>query len=200
MARVPAIVVLCIMCLASTCRADEPAAETTGLFWGGFVRCSAASPCPADQTCYLGHCKCPLGTRLDTATQTCLCGNVACNGAGGEICRTGVCQCPTGITACGNTCVRLATDARNCGACNNICDPGLVCRAGACACPFPSTLVGGVCVCGGTAACRDDQVCTVLGCRCPAGTQDVNGVCVCGLFAQVPCPLPSRCVVGVCRA
>lgn len=72
------------------------------------------------------------------------------------------CYCPQGssgeiITQCGNKCVDLKEDAKNCGACGSVCDGA--CNAGICQ-PCQT----------GLGACRDDgtcvtgQFCNMLGC------------------------------------
>jgi hypothetical protein len=44
---------------------------------------------------------------------------------------SGACQCPSGQTACGTSCVDLQTDPKNCGKCATACASG-VCTAGVC--------------------------------------------------------------------
>ncbi len=66
--------------------------------------------------------------------------------------------CPTDETACGGTCVALATDAGNCGACGNTCAQGEACHAGACttcaaACGQGQVCQDGMCVAAVYAAC-----------------------------------------------
>ncbi|OJY30609.1 MAG: hypothetical protein BGO98_28290 [Myxococcales bacterium 68-20] len=41
-------------------------------------------------------------------------------------------SCGTGATICGDQCVSLQTDAKNCGACGNVCPTSYYCSAGSC--------------------------------------------------------------------
>ena len=50
-------------------------------------------------------------------------------------CTSSTTSCPAGQTACGGSCVDLATDPLHCGACNITCDAGAGCSAGLCTCP-----------------------------------------------------------------
>jgi cysteine-rich repeat protein len=86
----------------------------------------------------------------------------ACPLSGGTtgLCRSGLCAaCSTGLTVCGNSCVNLASDANNCGACAMVCPAGHVCQRSSCVCPIAEC--GGICrsenvslACtGGTTSC-----------------------------------------------
>ena len=50
------------------------------------------------------------------------------------MCAAGRCGCPAGQTLCGGSCVSLATDRSNCGACGNVCGSSATCSGGACQC------------------------------------------------------------------
>jgi hypothetical protein len=52
--------------------------------------------------------------------------------------------CPTGQTACGSSCVGLATATDNCGACGRTCLTGFQCQAGACVKPTGNPFLTGV--------------------------------------------------------
>lgn len=60
-------------------------------------------------------------------------GIVTLAGCGGD-------DCLSGSTKCGNTCVVLAEDNLNCGACGNVCGAGQACSAGACRTTFTSVV------------------------------------------------------------
>ncbi len=63
--------------------------------------------------------------------------------------------CAAGQTRCGDACVDLSSDEKNCGACGSVCESGLVpveCRSGVCEranCPE------GITYCGAVDGCRD---------------------------------------------
>ena len=109
---------------------------------------------------------------------------------GGGTCDDGTCDCPDAKTLCGGSCVDLATDAANCGACGNACDTG-ECVHGACICVEPGDCNGCVCALGieGDTACAGGL--TADGCTldedCPLGSfcRDTIG----GTFCSVPCPV-----------
>jgi hypothetical protein len=92
-------------------------------------------------------------------------------------------SCTGGSQACGNTCVRLASDNQNCGACGNACAPGNVCANGACtfACPPGLLDCGGSCIdpqtnsdhCGASGTCTGPDA----GQACAAGIGCVGGGC-----------------------
>lgn len=68
-------------------------------------------------------------------------GTPCCSGVcqGGAECRETACSCPTGKTACGDSCVDLGLDPANCGRCGHDCVGG-TCSTGVCA---ATTLVAG---------------------------------------------------------
>ena len=85
-------------------------------------------------------------------------------------------SCGSGSMLCGSSCVALATDNANCGACGKACKAGEVCSQGACA----TTCGGGTSQCGST--CNDTQVdpnnCGACGTKCVAGQVCSSGKCV----------------------
>ncbi len=72
--------------------------------------------------------------------------------------------CPTDQHLCGDACVALDVDPRNCGACGNVCASGEACHQGACttcaaACGAGQRCEAGLCVADVYAACYDtDEV------------------------------------------
>jgi len=132
-------------------------------------------------------------TRCRAGRQTCQRDNQCCSG----ICRRGKdvplkdrnrCACGDGETQCGNACVDLAHDERNCGAC------GRRCRSGDLCCPD-----------GCRDAKTDEENCGACGNHCDTGEGCANGSCVdlttdplnCGAIGHV-CKHGSPCTSGVC--
>jgi hypothetical protein len=61
----------------------------------------------------------------------------------------GVCTCMVGLpTVCGASCVDVASDDSNCGACGHTCEAHATCRVGVCG-PPPTTIVAAPATCGG---------------------------------------------------
>src|SRR5262249_42041806 len=100
-------------------------------------------------------------------------------------------NCPTGLYACGNQCVDLASDFNNCGECNHTCIGGTVCIQGQCTgqCATRLTLCGVACVdthsdhahCGDCAtSCKGDEVCSAGKCAvaCGEGLTGCSGACI----------------------
>jgi hypothetical protein len=88
-------------------------------------------------------------------------------------------RCLAGSVACDGTCVRLATDSANCGACGNACGAGRVCSNGACAetCADPLATCG-VGAAAGCADTRNDPAnCGGCGQACPAGQLCTGSAC-----------------------
>ncbi len=129
---------------------------------------------------------------------------------------SGACLDPA--TTCGSTCVDLAHDPDNCGACSHVCGLGEVCNGGLCsfACLGGSTACGSACVdlghdpdnCGACGnACGADQVCAdgQCGLVCLGGTQKCGGACAdtdvdpanCGACG-VACGVQEGCIGGTC--
>jgi hypothetical protein len=80
--------------------------------------------------------------------------------------------CPSGETACGNTCFALHRDPTNCGACGHACGPLEVCTDGACGCAPDVTACGG----GACADLRiDPQNCGTCGTACGGATPLCDG-------------------------
>jgi hypothetical protein len=107
---------------------------------------------------------------------------------GGRVCTKDGCVCPfKGDRVCGDTCVSIASDERNCGECGRQCGPDQTCAKGECVCPFKGlTICGGLCthlptddtncgdcgrVCGATQGCRQGK-CVER----PCAFWDVSGI------------------------
>lgn len=131
----------------------------------GGVDCGPDTCCPSGSVCDgAGGCYCPSGTVLcgnacvsecsggqilDYNTCTCVsdcpAGQVKCNGQcygqcnPGETFNTTTCTCddicPAGQDFCNGNCIDIVNDENNCGACGNVCPPGMPCIAGGCKCP-----------------------------------------------------------------
>jgi len=75
--------------------------------------------------------------------------------------------CPSGNTACGDSCVVVSRDPKNCGTCGNACPAGQVCTQGQCL----LDCLGGATKCGDT--CTDTKIdtqnCGACGKACDAG-------------------------------
>src|SRR4051812_39669404 len=131
-------------------------------------------------------------------------------------------NCSKGQTACGNSCVDLQTDARNCGACGAKCrGNGSTCAKGACNFEQTVTCAPGLAKCNGKCVKlnNDDNNCggcgnscggldcvnSVCGGTCPADRPDDCGDCVntrtdpnnCG-GCFVACAAGQTCTNGVC--
>jgi hypothetical protein len=130
--------------------------------------------------------------------------------------------CPQGETPCHGTCVALAHDAANCGACGHTCGGLAVCAAGSCGCAPGTAACGGACVdlrtdpshcgacdttCGGATALCASGASTACVATCPAGQLACGGACVdqqsdrfncggCGLA----CAQGQACRGGACRS
>lgn len=106
----------------------------------------------------------------------CICpGNAAWTPDGCAPCKGSACTatCAAPLSACGTSCFDLASDPRNCGACNHACGKAEGCLNGVCsACPAPLRACGSVCTDVTTA-----QNCGGCGVRCGATQSCVNGAC-----------------------
>lgn len=98
--------------------------------------------------------------------------------------------CPAPLATCGDTCVDLASDPANCGACGSACDDGLFCSAGACkdTCDEALTRCDDSCYdtahdprhCGGCGnECAAGEVCSMgtCGVACLGGTTQCGVIC-----------------------
>jgi len=96
--------------------------------------------------------------------------------APGRVCSAGTCQCPFGLTSCGNQCVSTSNDPRNCGACGNSCGTGPTngCVNGMCVCSAGLTRCNNTCI----DTRFDENNCGGCGTVCPGNQQCSNGMCV----------------------
>jgi len=210
------------VCVDTT--SDEAHCGACGNACAQATACVDGACCPAGQIECDGACTDPS---LRTSCGGCgvVCGDdEACAvtsrqslAGGGAIDRYGCVGCGEGETLCGDACVDLALDPRNCGACGNACPAGQVCADGACstACAEGMTDCDGVCrnllgdgshcgACGN--ACRSDQLCMGGTCGCQLGRLDCDGTCInpqidpgnCGGCGNV-CGAGQVCVDGMCR-
>ncbi len=120
-----------------------------------------------------------------------------------------------GCETCGGaSCVSLASDPLNCGACGNPCPEGIACQDGACQCPEGQLSCGGSCVdvtsdaanCGGCGiVCSPGAYCESSACHCPDPLTDCAGACAdlqvdganCGTCGNA-CLGIEACLLGTC--
>ncbi len=129
--------------------------------------------------------------------------------------------CPAGSRDCNHNpsdgCEVATSDPSNCGACGNVCSPGLCCLPpGQCDCQAPMIACNGICVdpltehtncgqCGHT--CSAGQACSSGQCvlSCQSGRTNCNGTCIdvlsdessCGSCGPA-CPGGTLCPSGQC--
>lgn len=140
-----------------------------------------------DAVCAAGDSDCcadPNGevcTNVQNDANNCgACGTVC---ARGEVCSSGVCQCPSGETLCSDVCVNLSTDPNNCGRCGDRCATGAACVSGVCGCPTGETECSGACV----SLSSDPNNCGACDRQCPTGFACSDGACACPP-GNVVCP------------
>lgn len=75
---------------------------------------------------------------------------------------------------CDGKCTNTGIEPNNCGACGNVCAPGVSCINGTCGCLPEQTLCGGGCADTNS----DPNNCGGCGKTCGAGTNCVNGGCL----------------------
>ena len=162
--------------------------------------CDGSGNC-VDKTADGGSC---------TNSQLCQNGNCAQSGS------TGIC-CPVNYVNCGGSCVKVQSDANNCGACGASCANGLGCSSGQCGCTAstpngtrcyrpgqtPGTCWGGTCVLPAFfSGCNSAADCVPGGCTGPGGyclgTVDVAGEVSCTdkTGSYVVCPASQGCSPG----
>ena len=134
--------------------------------------------CEKDYHKYEGKCEADSNTHCGSHGNAC---------TGGKNCIDATCQCPSGQTDCGGTCVDTKTNSSHCGSCNNKCTGGKSCSGGSCKCPSSQTDCGGTCVdtssngshCGGcNNKCTGGKSCSGGSCKCPSSQTDCGGTCV----------------------
>jgi hypothetical protein len=113
-------------------------------------------------------------------------------------------QC--GGKCCGQYCVEIMSDPRNCGECGHACSTGTVCFGGSCGCPSGGG--AGAVACGMGQSCCGAQGCKSLmsdtyncgscgnDCTQHGGDGCSMGVCTCGGAAA--CPSGQSCCSGTC--
>ncbi|WP_163992553.1 MXAN_6577-like cysteine-rich protein [Pyxidicoccus caerfyrddinensis] len=83
--------------------------------------------------------------------------------------------CPAGQVTCGDRCIDVRSDAKNCGACGTTCGPEEVCEGGACECTEGRERCGNVCI----DTRQNDRNCGACGVTCGAGQFCRDGRCQC---------------------
>jgi hypothetical protein len=138
--------------------------------------------CPTGMVACDGICRpafCPLPRILSAATCQCECGIQFClppKTVDPTTCQcscpapcpptkfqdpdTCACSCAAGFTECGDDCVTLTTDRRNCGACANVCAPHEACCFGNCVALNRDPNCG---VCGADCKARGNTCCPTQG-------------------------------------
>jgi hypothetical protein len=103
-------------------------------------------------------------------------------------CEDGACLCPSGQTECTGSCVDLASDSTNCGACGNVCSSG-TCSSGNCSCTRNTDCPDG-CSCGvraqGGTVCREIGVLSEP-CEVDSDCADPGDFCLNNNFCTAPC-------------
>jgi len=99
--------------------------------------------------------------------------------------------CAGGSVECAGTCVNLASDGMNCGACGTACAAGQACAAGACvlSCQAGLTSCAGAC----TDTRTDRANCGACGSVCPSGQVCSSGTCALTCQAELT-SCAGRCV------
>jgi len=189
-------------------------------------RCNRICNTESGETCSAGKCDCENAalTHCDDECVDTQQNNRNCGGCGqkcplcisqsndssyGVRCVGGQCAPPedTGINfaICGDACLDLDYDRRNCGTCGNKCATGVECIQGSCGCPNDQSKCGDGC-CAANRICCDHNCCDAGvtscsngQCACPAGkVRCQNGGCaVC--CSDSDCGENQVCVNQVCQ-
>gem|GEM_PF-3160798 len=157
-------------------------------------------PCPApahaDAVCVGGRCEFECRSGYIRQVDRCL----ACDTR--DFCGADCEPCAASLECCEGSCVNLAADPQNCGACNARCASltDICCSGEGCCpsthptcCPGSCCVAGGLCCADGGCCASPSNVCCGDGC-CPDGTSCCN--------AQYCCPAdrPTCCPNGCCPA
>ena len=162
---------------------------------GGTGKETCSSSCE-----FSGTCECPAGQHLcngscvsNTLVTSCGDSCTPCPAAPGgtPTCVAGRCGINCGaLTACGNSCFDVQTDAAHCGDCTTACPRGESCVAGRCACPTGEHRCAGRCV-------RNDSPATCGEMACSACTAPPGATATCdGKSCGFTCTTGSMCKTG----
>jgi hypothetical protein len=129
------------ICSSGTAVAKSAGCGALTLCSGGCVKLdshpffcgSCDNRCKPGSKCMMGRCMCAAPTGKDCGDECREC----CSDADCPMekqCSAGVCEivCVSGQSVCGDRCVSLSSDPRNCGRCRNDCGPGRLCNGGVC--------------------------------------------------------------------
>jgi hypothetical protein len=129
------------------------------------------------------------GCETNTNTDSANCGRCGTSCPTDRACVDGACECTSGLTQCGSTCVNTANNNTHCGACNSACTGGRACVNSVCQCPAGQTFCGGVCI----DAQNDELNCGVCGRACETPTGTTGNTCTAGTCVPACAPLRQSC-------